>query len=278
MATSKSKRIAVILVLFIAFLVALNITPAAKAVKNFFYGISFPTQSFFWAAGQRVSGFLGGIGNINNLKNEIESLKSKNQELIYQNAYLINLAQENRTLREALGIGLEKEFKLSLAEVAGKDLSQDSILVNRGARDGISSGMAVVTGQKALVGRVGEVYENFSKVILISNKESSFNAEIQASCFAPCNFSEIKQERDVLGAVKGKGSFKIFIDLIPREKEIKEGDVIITSPLGGIFSKGLLVGQISKILKSDIDPFQQAEINPAFDIQGIKLLFIILGY
>jgi rod shape-determining protein MreC len=124
--------------------------------------------------------------------------------------------------------------------------------------------MTVVTGQKALVGRVSEVYDNFSRVILISNKESSFNAEIQG--------------RDVSGAVKGKGNFKIFIDLIPQEKEIKEGDVIITSPLGEVFPKGLVVGQIGKILKSDIDPFQQAQINPAFDIQRIELLFIILGY
>lgn len=284
MATSKSKRIGVILVLVIVFLVALNVTPAARAIKNFFYNISFPAQNFFWGAGHRVSGFLGGIGDINNLKKEIESLRSKNQELIYQNAQLINLAQENKTLREALGIGLEKEFKLSLTEVIGKDISQDSILVHRGARDGISSGMAVITGQKALVGRVSEVYGNFSRVTLISNKESSFNAEIQASCFAPgCvgtvgNFSEIKEGRDVSGVVKGKGNFKVFIDLIPQEKEIKEGDVIITSPLGGVFPKGLVVGQISKILKSDIDPFQQAQINPAFNIQEIESLFIILGY
>lgn len=264
MATSKSKRIAVILVLFIAFLVALNVTSVANTIKNSFYRISFPAQSFFWGAGQRVSGFLGAVGNINNLRNEIESLKQKNQELIFQNAQLINLAQENRTFREALGVGLEKELKLSLAEAAGKDFSQDSILVNQGARDGISSGMAVITPQKALIGRVGEVYENFSRVILISNKESSFNVEIP--------------ERDVSGIVKGKGSFKIFIDLIPQEKEIKEGDAVITSPLGGILPKGLMVGQISKISKSDTDPFQQAEINSAFDIQRIKLLFIILSY
>ena len=264
MATSKSKRIGVILVLFIAFLVVLNITSAANTIKNFFYRISFPAQSFFWGAGHKVSSFAGGIGNAAKLKNEIEILKSKNQELLSQNAQLIDLAQENRTLRESLGIGLEKEFKLSLTEVIGKDFSQDSILVHKGARDGISSGLTVVTGQKALVGRVDEVYDSFSRVTLISNKESSFNAEIPG--------------REVLGVVKGKGNFKIYMDLIPQEKEIKEGDVIITSPLGGVFPKGLVVGQISKILKSDINPFQQAQINPAFDIQAIESLFIILGY
>jgi len=161
---------------------------------------------------------------------------------------------------------LEKEFKLSLAEVVSKDISQDSILINKGSKDGIANNSPVITQQKTLVGKIGEVYENFSRVILISNKESSFDAKIS------------DPENDISGVVNGKGNLQLFLDFVPQEKEIKEGDFIVTTSLGGIFPKGLLVGQIGKVLRSDIEPFQQAKIRPAFDIRELETVFIITDF
>ena len=112
-----------------------------------------------------------------------------------------------------------------------------------------------------MVGRISQVYENFSKVMLISNKESSFNGEIQ--------------EKEIEGIINGKGNSKLYFELLPKEKDIQGGENVVTSPLGGIFPKGLLVGQVKEVKKSDIEPFQQAEIKPALDIQKLDFLFII---
>jgi len=74
---------------------------------------------------------------------------------------------------------------------------------------------------------------------------------------------------------KGKGSLRLFLEFIPQEKEIRVGELIITTSLGGIFPKGLLVGEIEEVFRSDIEPFQKAKIYPFFDLEKIENLFII---
>jgi len=262
----KKNLFSLTIIIIIGLLLIFSLNFFQKEVKGFFYFISSPIQKTLWRAGDRVSDFFELITEIKNLKREKEELKLKIQELIAQNLSLKELEKENKVLREALGIGLEKEFKLSLAEVVSKDISQDSILINKGSKDGIANNSPVITQQKTLVGKIGEVYENFSRVILISNKESSFDAKIS------------DPENDISGVVNGKGNLQLFLDFVPQEKEIKEGDFIVTTSLGGIFPKGLLVGQIGKVLRSDIEPFQQAKIRPAFDIRELETVFIITDF
>jgi rod shape-determining protein MreC len=97
--------------------------------------------------------------------------------------------------------------------------------------------------------------------MLISNEKSSLDAKIQ--------------EKDAFGLIKGKGNSKIWLDLVPHDKEISQGDLIVTSSLGGIFPSGLLIGEIAEIRKDDTEPFQQAEIKSKFNLKEINLLFVI---
>jgi len=233
-----------------------------KEIKNFFYLLSSPLQKNLWRAGRRVSDFFETISEIKNLKKENEELKSKIKEVLAENFALKELKKENATLRESLNIGLEKEFNLQLSQVIGKDISEDFLLINKGSKDGLEINLPVITPQKTLVGKIYEIYPNFSKVMLISHKKSSFEGKIS--------------ETEIYGAVKGKGGNKINFELVPKDKEIREGDKILTSALGGIFPNNLLVGEIRKIKKSDVEPFQQAEISPFFDIKNLEYLFIIL--
>jgi len=260
--SSKKLKILIVIVIIISIVLLLNLF--SKNVRGFFYSISSPIQKPLWKIGDSVSDFFGAVIWIKNLKKENQEIKFKNQELIVEIAALEDLKKENETLRTALGFGLEKDFKLTLVQIISKDISQDYILVDKGEKDGILKGMSVITEQKVLLGKVYEVYKNNSKVMLISNKESSFDAKIK--------------EKDIFGIVKGKGDLKIFLDLIPRDKEISQEDIVISTRLGGVFPDGLLVGQITKIIKNDIESLQQAEIKLAFNIKEINYLFIITDY
>lgn len=253
------KRILVIIFLGILLFLLLNFYQ--KEIKNFFYLISSPVQKILWKAGERVSDFFEMIVEMKNLKKENQELKLKIEELLAENVSLKELKKQNEILRTALGINLEKEFQLILTQVIGKDISQDYLLIDKGSREGVKTDFPIITQEKILVGKITEVYENFSKLILISNKKSSFDAKIS--------------EREIYGMVKGKGNFKINLELVPKEKELKEGDLVISSAIGGIFPAGILVGKIEKIKKSDVEPFQQAEIKPGFDINNLQFLFII---
>ena len=255
------KRTVVILLLLSTLVAVLNFSGLSTNIKNFFFWASAPVQKSFWQGGKNVSDFLTGVLQAGALEKEIESLRFGNQELLGRIAVLSELTKENEALRQALGLGLEKEWELILARVINKDISQDSILINRGERDGVLEGMTVITEQKVLLGRVGSVYDRFSEVVLISNKDSSFGARIP--------------ERDVDGIIRGRGSSGLSLDLIPRESEIFENDTVVTSVLGGVYPYGLLVGQVKTIKKSDVDPFQSAEIKPAFEINSLDYLFIL---
>lgn len=259
-----SPRTGIIVILLIVFFAGLNLTLFNKQVKNFFYSVSSPIQKTLWKTGDNVSDFFEAFGQTKNIKIENKKLKLEIQDLLAKNAVLKELEKENKSLREALAIGLEKDFNLVLAQVSGKDISQDFILINKGEQDGISKDLPVITFQKVFLGKIYEVYPNFSKVQLSTNKESSFNVKIAG--------------KEIFGVVKGKGNSKLFLDFVPHEKEIKKGDKIITTSLGGIFPKDLLIGEIQEVIKLDIKPFQTAEVNPFFNIKETQELFIIMEF
>lgn len=241
-------------------LVLLNVFQ--KEARGFFYCFSSPIQKILFKTGEKTADFLAGVFRAGDLKKESDELKLKNQELFAEIIALESSEEENKILREALGIGLQKEFKLTLTQVIGKDISQDFLLIDKGVKDNVSENMPVITQQKVLVGRISEVYDKFSKVMLISNKDSSFDAKIN----------------DISGVVKGQGNLRILFNFIPREENLSQGDLVVTSALGGIFPEGLLVGKIKEAQKSDVEPFQQAKIEPAFDISQTEDLFIILEF
>ncbi len=253
-----------ILIIVVAILFILSLNFFQKPVKNFFYLASSPVQKFFCRIGENISKFSEKIRKIEELKEESEELKLRNQELLAEIVSLKELKTENKILRQALGLGLQKEFKLALAEVIGKEILEDSILINKGKKDGIAKDMPVITCQKFLIGKISEVYKDFSRVMLISSKEACFDVQIY--------------QKDIKGVVKGKGSLNFFLDLIPQDKEISNEDIVITSAFGGVFPKNLLVGKIKRIKISDIEPFQQAEISPFFDIKELESVFIITNH
>lgn len=257
----KRKVLTLILTIFIL-IIFFNIFQ--KNVKNFIYIISSPFQKAFWQAGKKTAGFLKTFAEIEKTRIKIEKLAKENQKLTAEIAELKELKKENEILRKALGAGLQKDFKLSFAQIIGKDIYQDFILINKGAVDGISKDMPVISAEKVLLGKVGEVYKNFSKVMLISNKKMSFGVKIQNS-------------DDISGAGKGKGNFKILIDFIPREKEILKGNLVVSDSLGGIFPNGFLVGKVKKIEKKDTEVFQKIEVECAFNIKELDKVFIITG-
>ena len=167
-----------ILIVAVAVVFILSLNLFQKEAKGFFYNFSSPIQATFWKAGDSVANFFEIVIGFNKLKTENDRLQEIILELLAEKASLAELKKENETLREALQIGLQKDFQLAFVEVVGKDIGQELILINQGSRDGLSVGMPVVTEQKILVGRISEVFDNFSRVTLIFSKESAFDAKV----------------------------------------------------------------------------------------------------
>lgn len=258
----KNPRLLIGIFILIILVVCFNFF--SKGVRNFFYTIASPVQKIFWQAGNNSSTFFGALIGTNNLANSANELAIKNQELFQQKSATQNLSAENQVLRQALSLGLQKDFSMVYSQIISKDLSGDSILIDKGSADGISKNMAVISEQRILFGKISEVYKNFSKVDLITAKNFVVDAVVQGKV--------------VYGAVKGSGNLAAYFDLISKDAGLEDNDTLLTSSLGGDLPKNLLVGLIENIKKEDTKPFQSAEIKPFFDLNIAESLFVITDF
>lgn len=238
-------------------------------IKNVFYSASYPIEKNFWYAGQSTSKFFGSVFKSGNLSKENENLKNENQKLLSQITFLQSIRNANEAQSDISVACQNREFEFIMAGVIGLD-NQDKFTINKGSDDGIKEGMPVINQQNALFGKITEVYKNFSKIMLISNKDSVINVKILQNQ----NNDSISQ---VYGVLKGNGGFEAYLDLVPVDDTIKEGEILITSALEGTFPKDLLIGEIALVDKNDQSPHQQARVKLFLDAKTDNL-FVISNY
>ncbi len=258
-------------------------------IRNNFYALSSPVQKTFWAAGESCSQFLTSFVNAGSLSRENQNLKDKNQKLLSQVAVLQSIQQGNQAQSDVSSACQGNSFKLLMAGIVGLD-DQDMISLNKGSADGISVGMPVINQQGALYGKIFKVYKNLSQVMLISNKNSIISVKVQQLALTspadvvindpnlPASATpKTLQAKEIDGVIKGTGNMGIYLDLVPIDDVINQGDILVTSALEGTFPKDLLVGTISKIQKNDQNPHQQAQVQPFLN-SSIDNLFVITNY
>jgi len=269
--SSRNKKLLLIIVLVASLILTVNVFN--KEIRNVFYTFSAPLHRTFWRTGNNIADFLDAFVKSQKIQSEAEALRLENQVLLGHIASLKAAQKENEELREALNIELQKDFSITLAQVVSKDNGQDFLLVDAGLRDGIIEQMPVITAQRVLVGRVEEVYQNFSKIMLISHSKSSFDAHILRLAD-----KRAEQENDISGIIKGKGKSRVIFDLLLKEADVSQRDIVVTSSFGGIFPAELLVGTIDEIETSDVELFQRATVAPFFTIKKTDLLFVITNH
>lgn len=196
-------------------------------------------------------------------------VRQENKELKRQIEYLRNLnnqyveaVQSNKRLRKLLDFRKEIEDTTLSAQIIGKDSTNwcRSILLDKGSRDGVAVNMPIVT-YSGIVGRVQEVTNHTAKVLLVNDINSSVAVLIQRN--------------RVEGIIAGSGKDYCIIKYVGKDLDIKKGDRVITSGIGGVFPKGLIVGIVSKVQKNNYDLFQYVEVVPETKISALEEVFIV---
>jgi len=229
-----------------------------------------PFQRWF---SQRVFGAretVGTLRDLRTLRDENSLLRQENDALVIENVQLNETQAENTRLRSLLDFANANptyDFKGGevVARVIGQDpnIFLDYIMLDQGERQGIMPGMPVTT-ERGLVGRVAQVHETTSEVLLITDPNSAVTAILQTS-----------RSTGLVRGVAGRG---LLLDQIPQESEVNEGDIVITSGFGGSFPKGLVIGQVSGVSRRDYEMFQQAAVRPTVDFAGLEQVLIIINF
>ncbi len=259
-----SKFIKLILVSTICLtLILVNPKNFFNPVRELFLFTAYPFQKTFYIAGQMMNNFSSVIFSIGDYKKENEKLIRENNELLAKLANLEDQKRENDELRRQLELLPRDKYELESSLIIGQDQrgSGSWVIIDKGESDGLKEGMPVIVYDGILVGKVSEVYEKSSKVLLLSDSASSINvSDIGTSA---------------RGILTGEYGLGLILGMVEQTDMIKVGDDIITSGLGGLMPRGLLVGNIEQISNTSDKLFQQAVVRPKIKYSDLNVVFVI---
>lgn len=197
-----------------------------------------------------------------NIKKENLALKKRIQELQTFTTEYLEVSSANERLRRHMKFKERFSFPMVAAEVIGEDVSRwkKTIVIDKGRKDGIEKGMAVLTSE-GVVGQVIQASENVAKALLIIDHTSAIAVLIQRS-----------RSRGIL---EGRSENLCELVYVSRTEDVQVGDVVISSGLGGIYPKGILVGKVSKVVKRKYGIFQKVMVIPSVDFSRIEEVFIV---
>ncbi len=198
------------------------------------------------------------------LTDENKRLRETNARLTrkvieYREAHL-----ENIRLRRLLAFKEKLGYETVAAGIVRRDMAGfiKTMMIDRGESDGIRKGQPVVV-ETGLVGRVIEATWHTSRVLLLTDENSNVDALVQGT--------------RANGILRGTGMGICSLKYIVKTEMVRKGDVILTSGLGGVFPKGLILGIVRGVENNKTSMFQDIDVVPGVDFRKMEEVLVITG-
>ena len=266
----KNKLTVTIIVLSVAFLGLITLT-VSREDKGFESGAGItlnPVQKVAYGFNRRVKDFVDFFLNFSDVRDENKELKKENDKLKAEIDEYSKLKEENERLQKVLNFKDEKNnYDYIGTNIIG--ISGDSILngyiVDRGKDDGIEKGMVVISAD-GLVGQVSSVGKNWAIVQCIVNENVKVAVMVDST----------RENTGILQGYKDYFNNNLAKVLnLPIDSEVKEGDVIVTSGLGGYYPKEIKIGEVVSVEEDRVRVMKSAIVKPYVDFNKIEELFIV---
>ena len=265
---NKAGMIGIIITIIILIVVVIisNISTGNLSFMESTVGTLFmPIQNGIVYLKNKIAGNEQEISDIDALKEENQALKDENSKLQEQVRELEILKSENNTLKEYVNLKDKySEYTTVPAYVIQRSLSNyDKIIViNAGSDDGIEVNMPVIS-ESGLVGHVISVTNSTAKIQTIIDTASNVSA----------NISNVQDSVILKGTLNS--SDIIRATYIPADSTILQGDEVVTSGLGGIYPKGILIGHVKTVVNTKNDADRYAEIEVSTDFSTLETVLVI---
>lgn len=195
------------------------------------------------------------------LRAENERLRARQRQLEIRTLRYDALARENaelRGLRDALPPVAEKWLVAEVVNVQPNSLRQ-SVLLNRGTRNGVFKSQAVLD-DFGLVGQTTHVGPWSAEVILITDTEHELPVEI---------------ERTGLRTIAAGTGTGLALPYLPANADVKPGDLLITSGLGGVFPQGYPVARVTAVQRDAVQPLAQVRAQPLAHLDRMREVMLV---
>lgn len=254
---------------FLLVLVLLNLPPRTTAqLKLALSSLFLPLFGLAGSAQQLAAQGGNAITPRRVLISEVDRLRLENQRLQIEAMQTAQLLTENNQLRQALGWQKQSPWKGKLARVLTRDPANwwRVIHVNLGSRDGVMTNLSVVTPD-GLVGRVDQVDTRTCRVLLLGDPNCRVAAMIEKSRDSGVIFSTSASVFE---------QSLIEFNYLSRNSPIAPGQRVVTSGDGGIFPKGIYIGEIADFRSVGYGLYLEARVKLAVNLKQLEQVWIIL--
>jgi len=240
---------------------------AGSALKLAVSSLFLPLFGLANAAQQLPAELAGSVLPRGELLREMDGLRRENQELKVRELQAGALARENEQLRTLLGWQHQQPWRLKLANVVTREPANwwRSLEIDLGKRDGISPNLTVLTAQ-GLVGRVSSVGFTRSQVILIGDPNCRVSAMVENAA----------QDTGILSASGPLDNSLADMTYLSSGANLKSGQQVVTSGMGGIFPRGIPVGQIMDAWQVESGLYAEARVKLNVDLGALEEVWVLM--
>ena len=202
------------------------------------------------------------------LLQQIDRLRRQNEQFQVQALQAAALARENDQLHSLLGWQQQAPWKLKLGNVVLRDPANwwRTVQIDLGSRDGIRENLPVLTAE-GLVGRVSSVGYTRSQVLLIGDP----NCRVSALVDNPAH------DTGIIGASGPVDTSLVELTYLSGGANLKAGQNVFTSGMGGVFPKGIPVGQVMDSRPVEFGLYTEARVKLSADLGALEQIWVLLN-
>ncbi len=267
-----NKRLIVLLISIIILVALIGFSMKERSTlskpEQFFKDAVATVQSLFYKPAKTVAGFFENLADLKNLYEENKVLKARLDEFAKLSVDYQDVKAENDELRELLDQKASlRDYQTIPASVIARspDRWNNLLTLDKGSEDGVEVNMAVIT-PAGLIGKIKNVQPFSSTVQLVSDLDRTNRISVY-----------VKGNEDIFGVINGFDAEKQALQFsnITIDSEVDEGEIVVTSGLGGIFPKNLIVGEIIEVKNDKYGLTKSALVKPAADLYDIRHVMIV---
>jgi rod shape-determining protein MreC len=266
--TSRNRIILIVIIIICVGVVTVYVRESDKgplhSIQNFFLDLVSPVARAFSKVFKPIKDGVVNVFHLPSLSKERADLQKEVDQLRRERIETRELEAENQELKELLKWSeTQAELDTVGADIVGQspDNWQRMMIVNKGSSSGVKKYMAVVT-EEGLIGRVISVGSRSSVVQLITDSRSGIGARDQRS-------------RET-GIMEGQNEDVLRFVPMKDDADVKVGDIMETSGLGGTCPPGIVIGRVSNVKKRSSGLTRLVEVKPFVEFSKLDQVLIII--
>jgi rod shape-determining protein MreC len=202
------------------------------------------------------------------LLQQLEKLRRENQQLKVEALQNATTTRENDQLRALLGWQKQVPWKLRLARVVMRDPANwwHTMEIDLGSRDGVTKNMPVLTDE-GLVGRISFVDLTRSQVVLLGDPDCKASALVENPA----------HDMGVITASGPMNDSLVELTFLNSNADLKPGQNVVTSGLGGVFPKGIPIGQVVDSQQGEYGLYTQARVKLSANLGSLEQVWVLMN-